>query len=120
MNAPVRYLHERFGIDDRRLARTLDVALEGAVDAADLFFEYATRDAVVLEEGIVKSGDRHVSQGVGVRVQTGERQGYAHSDEISTESLRLAATAARAVSAGSRGPRAATTSATTHSAAPSA
>ena len=104
MNAPVRFFHERFGIDDSRLGRTLDVALEGAVDAADLFFEYATRDAVVLEEGIVKSGDRHVSQGVGVRVQTGERQGYAHSDEISTESLRLAATTARAVSAGTGAP----------------
>jgi TldD protein len=100
VNAPARFFRERFGIDDGRLARTLDVALEGAVDAADLFFEYATRDAVVLEEGIVKSGDRHVAQGVGVRVQTGERQGYAHSDEISTESLRVAATTARAVAAG--------------------
>jgi TldD protein len=100
MNAPVRFFRERFGIDDGRVTRTLDLALEGAVDAADLFFEYATRDAVTLEEGLVKSGDRHVTQGVGVRVQTGERQGYAHSDELSTESLRLAATTARAISAG--------------------
>jgi TldD protein len=103
MNAPACFFRERFGIDDGGLARTLDVALEGAVDAADLFFEYATRDAVVLEEGIVKSGDRHVAQGVGVRVQAGERQGYAHSDEISTESLRIAATTARAIAAGAGG-----------------
>ena len=48
--APVRFFRERFGIDDASLDRTLGSALAGAVDAADLFFEYATRDAVVLEE----------------------------------------------------------------------
>ena len=44
-----------------------------------------------LEEGIVKSGDRHLEQGVGVRAQSGERQGYAHSDDVTVESLRIAA-----------------------------
>jgi TldD protein len=101
-NAPLRLFRERFGVDEGSVARTLSNALEGPADAADLFFEYATRDAVVLEEGIVKSGDRHLVQGVGVRVAAGERQGYAHSDEISTESLRLAAGTARAI-AGGRG-----------------
>jgi TldD protein len=104
MSVPVRFFRERFGVDDQGLAQTLGLALEGQVDAADLFFEYATRDAVVLEEGIVKSGDRHVTQGVGVRVQTGEKQGYAHSDEINTDSLRLAATTARAIAAGGGAP----------------
>ena len=58
----------------------------------------------MLEEGIVKSGERHVEQGVGVRVQTGERQGYAHSDEITPESLALAAKTARAISESSAPP----------------
>jgi TldD protein len=89
---------DRFGLDDAELATALDTALERRVDYADLFFEYATRDSVVLEEGIVKSGDRHVEQGVGVRAQTGERQGYAHSDEVTVESVQLAATTARAIS----------------------
>ena len=73
---------ERFGIDDRSLAAALNTALERPVDHADLFFEYTTRDSVMLEEGIVRSGSRNLEQGVGVRVQSGERQGYAHSDEI--------------------------------------
>ncbi len=97
---PVLFFRERFGLDESSLARTLGIALDGPADAADLFFEYSTRDAVLLEEGIVKSGDRHLSQGVGVRVQAGEKQGYAHSDEIDAESLRLAATTARAIAAG--------------------
>ena len=89
---------DRFGIDEAALEGTLGHALERRVDHADLFFEYTSQDSVVLEEGIVKSGDRHLVQGAGVRVQTGERQGYAHSDEITAESLRVAAGTARAIS----------------------
>ena len=96
--APVAFFRDRFGVDARTVERALGVALERSVDASDLYFEYGVQDAVVLEEGIVKSGERHVEQGVGVRVQMGERQGYAHSDEITVESLQLAATTARAIS----------------------
>jgi TldD protein len=99
----VAFFRERFGIDERSLARTFETALERRVDGADLFFEYTTQDQVALEEGIVKSGGRHVEQGVGVRVLAGERQGYAHCDEITLASLELAATTARAISAGGSG-----------------
>ncbi len=95
------FFRDRFGMDDRNLDRALGTALEREVDHADLFFEYSTQEAVSLEEGIVKSGDRHLEQGVGVRVQAGSRQGYAHSDEITVESLELAARTARAISEGS-------------------
>jgi TldD protein len=97
-DAPVAFFRDRFGVDASAVERALGVALERRLDASDLYFEYGVQDAVVLEEGIVKSGERHVEQGVGVRVQTGERQGYAHSDEITTESLVLAAKTARAIS----------------------
>jgi TldD protein len=99
LTAPL--FRERFGIDPRALDTAFSHALERPLDYADLFFEYTTRDAVALEEGIVKSGSRAVEQGVGVRAQSGERQGYAHSDEITVESLRLAAGAARAIAEGS-------------------
>ncbi len=92
------FFQERFGVDDRSLERVLGTALERHVDHADLFFEYTTSDSVSLEDGLVKGGGRHVEQGVGVRAQDGERQGYAHSDEITVESMQLAATTARAIS----------------------
>lgn len=104
MSQPAELFRDRFGIDERALDRTLGATLDRKVDLADLFFEYTTQDSVVLEEGIVKSGDRHLIQGAGVRVQTGERQGYAHSDEITVASLELAAHSARAISeSGSQG-----------------
>ena len=99
MTLPGSFFRDRFGLDDQRLGDALDTALERRVDYADLFFEYTAQDSVVLEEGIVKSGDRHLEQGVGVRAQVGERQGYAHTDEVSIESLQLAARTARAISA---------------------
>jgi TldD protein len=95
------FFRDRFGVDDRALARTLDATLERRVDYADLYFEYTVQDSVSLEEGIVKSGSRHLEQGVGVRAQDGERQGYAHSDDVTIESLTLAAETARAISRGS-------------------
>ncbi len=96
-HADLDFFRDHFGLDDRSLATALDTALERQVDYADLYFEYTTTDSVSLEEGIVKSGDRHLEQGVGVRAIRGERQGYAHSDEISVESARIAAGTARAI-----------------------
>jgi TldD protein len=92
---------EHFGIDARGLDSVFATALAKPVDYADVFFEYTMRDAVALEEGIVKSGARAVEQGVGVRAQAGERQGYAHADEITLESVKLAASTARAIAQGS-------------------
>jgi TldD protein len=95
----LQFFRDRFGIDEGRLSTTLDSVLERRLDYADLFFEHASQDSVSLEEGIVKGGDRHLEQGVGIRAQCGERQGYAHSDEVSAESLRMAARTARAIAA---------------------
>lgn len=98
LDGAITFFRERFGLDERALEAALGTALERRVDQADLYFEYTTQDAVSLEEGIVKDGSRHVEQGVGVRAVAGERQGYAHSDEISLDSARLAAGTARAIS----------------------
>ncbi|MCP4037198.1 MAG: metalloprotease TldD [bacterium] len=92
------FFEDRFALDEHKLAAVLDTTLERQVDYADLYFEYSTQDSVVIEEGIVKSGSRHLEQGVGVRAISGERQGYAHSDEIDPDSLELAAGTARSIS----------------------
>ena len=110
------FFQDRFELNDRSLATALDTALERNVDYADLYFEYTTTDSVSLEEGIVKSGDRHLEQGVGVRAIRGERQGYAHSDELSLDSAKIAAGTARAIAdeASTRDPVAITSRAPAH------
>jgi len=94
----IDFFRDRFDLNEPGLEAVLGTALERSVDRADLYFEYTTQDSVSLEEGLVKDGSRHVEQGVGVRAISGERQGYAHSDEISLDSAQLAAGTARAIS----------------------
>lgn len=112
----LEFFQDRFDLDDRSLAAALDTALERKIDYADLYFEYTTTDSVSLEEGIVKSGDRHLQQGVGVRAIRGERQGYAHSDDLSFDSAKIAAGTARAIAeeASTRAPVAINDGAKTH------
>ena len=46
---------DHFGIDARGLESVFATALAKPIDFADAFFEYTTRDAVSIEEGLVKT-----------------------------------------------------------------
>lgn len=96
---PTRLISERFGLDVDALEATLGAALARRADFADLFFEHRSFHSVSLDEGIVKKANQSVVQGVGVRVLAGEKTGYAFSDEISVDNLKLAAENARAIAA---------------------
>jgi len=54
-----------------------------------------------LEEGIVKTASKNISHGIGVRAIAGDKTGYAYSDEISLEQIRLAAKTASFIAADS-------------------
>ncbi|MCL5259043.1 MAG: metalloprotease TldD, partial [Nitrospirae bacterium] len=78
----MKFFESRFGTHERVLGQTLGSALGQQIDDADLYFEYTTAESLSLEEGMVKKGGRHVSQGVGARVLAGEKTGYAIAAEI--------------------------------------
>ena len=94
---PDRFFADRFGLNSTTLDRLLGDALRGRVDHADVYLEYRVNEELVLEEGAVKKAARHVSQGAGIRAQSGERTGYAHTDDISLATLEEAARQARAI-----------------------
>jgi TldD protein len=94
---PERFFADRFGLTSSRLERLLGSALVGRVEDADLYLEYRINEELLLEEGAVKKASRHVSQGAGVRAQSGERTGYAHTDDVTLQSLEEAARQARAI-----------------------
>lgn len=81
----------RFNISLDEIGRLLSTALSRGGDYADLYFEYRINNSVSLEEQIVKSASKSISQGVGVRVNAGEKTGYAYTDEISYEAISRAA-----------------------------
>ncbi|MGH8276257.1 MAG: PmbA/TldA family metallopeptidase, partial [Steroidobacteraceae bacterium] len=70
------------GLDDRRLDRVFGEVLTHSVDFADLYFQLSHQESWSLEDGIVKDGAPSIEQGVGVRAISGEKTGFAYSDEI--------------------------------------
>ena len=75
-----------------------------SIDAADLYFQHSRSESWMLEDGIVKDGNHSIEQGVGVRALSGEKAGFAYSDEIVLPALIEAAGSARAIAqAGSNG-----------------
>jgi TldD protein len=94
---PRKFFLDRYGLTESELEHVLGAALVRRSDHADLYFEFRTSENLLLEESIVKKATRNVSQGVGVRVLSGERTGYAYSDEVTFDKLKLAATTASAI-----------------------
>src|SRR6201996_3770996 len=86
-----RFFYEKFGINDRLLERGLGEALSAGGDYADLYFESVTAISLGVDEQIVKSASQGTSAGCGIRVLSGERTGYAYTDNLSPERLLHAA-----------------------------
>ena len=85
------------GLSENDLERVLQQLLTHEVDNADLYFQSSRHEAWSLEDGIVKSGAHSIERGVGVRAVSGEKTGFAYSDEIVLPALNQAATTARAI-----------------------
>ena len=92
-----RQLLDNGGLAINDLQKTLDYLMQRDIDAADLYFETAHAESWSLEDGIVKEGTHSIDQGVGVRAISGEKTGFAYSDEIILPALSSAANAARAI-----------------------
>jgi TldD protein len=93
------------GLDIAQLDRAFGKLLGPGVDFGDLYFQHSRRENWTVEDGIVKDGAHSIEQGVGVRAISGEKTGFAYSDDIRAEALLESAGAARAISRdGARSP----------------
>jgi TldD protein len=82
---------EKHNVTTTDLGTYLSEALSRGGDYADLYFEYRINHSIVLEEQIIKSATKGVNLGVGVRVISGEKTGYAYSDDLNRENIIKAA-----------------------------
>jgi TldD protein len=94
---PESFFQSRYNVTPALMEQLLGENLARRVDDADIYLEYRVNEELVLEENVVKKASRHVSQGAGVRAQSGTRTGYAHTDDISMQNLTEAARQARAI-----------------------
>ncbi|MBP3984898.1 metalloprotease TldD [Pseudoxanthomonas helianthi] len=85
------------GLDQTGLDRAFGALLGPGIDFGDLYFQHARRESWTVEDGIVKDGAHSIEQGVGVRAISGEKTGFAYSDDINAPALLAAAGSARAI-----------------------
>lgn len=97
MNNVERELLADSQIDEALLSKTLDSMFLHKVDFADLYFQASRHESWMLEDGIVKEGSYNIERGVGVRAISGEKTGFAYSDDISPIALQKAADAAMGI-----------------------
>jgi TldD protein len=97
IDAVMSRLLEPAGLGEQQLATTLGQVMRGGVDYADLYFQVSRHESWTLEDGIIREGSFNLDQGVGVRANSGEKTGFAYSDELLLPALASAAGAARAI-----------------------
>jgi len=95
-----RFFFDRYGLAQADMERYLAAALSAGGDYADLYFEYQTSTSVSLDESMVKSATEGISVGCGVRVMSGERTGYAYTDDLSPQRILHAARTAALIASG--------------------
>ena len=89
-------------LDRQRAESLLAEALAGA-DDGELFLEFRQSEALVFDDGRLRSASFDTSQGFGLRAVSGETTAYAHSSDVSEAALKRAAETVQAVSAGHGG-----------------
>jgi TldD protein len=97
IDAVMSRLLEPAGLGEQQLSDTLGTVMRGGVDYADLYFQVSRQESWSLEDGIIREGSFSLDQGVGVRATSGEKTGFAYSDELVLPALEQAAGAARAI-----------------------
>jgi TldD protein len=81
-------------LDREEALKVLRAATDGA-DDGELFLERRRSEALVFDDGRLKTASYDASEGFGLRAVRGEVAGYAHSTELSVAALKRASETAR-------------------------
>jgi len=90
--APFRPFESSLPMDEA--LNVLRAATNGA-DDGEIFVERRKSEALVFDDGRLRSASYDASEGFGLRAVNGEVTGYAHSTDVSVASLKRAAETAR-------------------------
>ena len=67
------------------------------IDIADLYFQIHRQETWVMEDGKIKEGAFSLDKGVGVRAVSGDKTGFAYSDDLSIAAIKKAAQATQSI-----------------------
>ncbi|BDX08111.1 metalloprotease TldD [Planctobacterium marinum] len=97
-NSVEQHLIDGSGLTRADVEESINLILQHQNNFSDVYFQASQHESWVLEDGIIKDGSYNIERGVGVRAVSGEKTGFAYSDEITREALLNAAGAARSIS----------------------
>ena len=90
-------LLEPAGLSDHQLQTVVSKLMGKQIDYADLYFQSTYSESWIMEDSIIKGGSFDIDRGVGVRVLSGEKTGFAYADDIVLGALEQAASAAKSI-----------------------
>ena len=91
------HLLEPSSLSFTQIESVLSSLMTPSVDYADLYFQNTFYENWSLEDSQIKGGSFNIDKGVGVRAVSGEKTGFAYSDDMAHLSLNEAAIAARSI-----------------------
>ena len=97
MNTIQTLILDNYDLNDDKLAKILSVACSKNIDFADIYFQYINSESWVLEDGIVKSGSSNIDSGVGIRSVSGDKSGFAYSNDFNFDNLITAANMSKCI-----------------------
>ena len=92
----------KIDLDTQVLSKVIAKALEKGGEFADVYVENRISRRILMEESKFKSAVFGISQGAGVRVISGDKTGFAYTDEITDEKMMRAAEIASFVAQGGK------------------
>ncbi|MBS3648258.1 metalloprotease TldD [Pseudaminobacter sp. 19-2017] len=95
-------LLSRFDVGEDQVKSLVADTIHGA-DDGELFLEYSESEALMFDNGRLKTANFNTEQGFGLRAVAGEATGYAHSSELSHSALLRASDAVSTVKSGYSG-----------------
>ncbi|UDG81283.1 Metalloprotease TldD [Candidatus Profftia lariciata] len=84
-------------LSHKDLLLILDILTDRQIDYADLYFQYSYHESWVLEDCMIKNGSYNIDQGIGVRAISGEKTGFAYSDQVTLKALHQSVQAAKSI-----------------------
>ena len=85
-----KYL-DLFNVQEGQLREVLEIALQRGGDYADLYFEYTVSNELSLRDGEVNAVSSNIDYGVGIRVVSGDKTGFAFTEQTTLAEMKNAA-----------------------------
>jgi len=93
----VTELEKTFNFDMAGLYHILEVALSQGGEFSEIYLEHSIYNYINMEEDLIKETAENISQGLGIRVISGDKSGYGYTNSFSLDKVKKVALTAASI-----------------------